>query len=771
MNRVQVIDAALKEADIELSSKGYTRFVTRLYYRAREIAPKARVPFSREYRAYSPSSWTLLTSTADLYKELLRLEIADLKSSGCLSLLSSSDESSADVPMLDSQAVDSIDKRDIDEPVPLPSLQVAENPALVKLEAAVQKAIEVLEHLKQGLENTDRAIWMKDTDWVAEITKTLEHAVPAKVVIGVVGSTGAGKSSVINAVVDEENVLATNCMRASTAVATEISYNHGDSKYAAEIEFITPDEWHKELQILFSDISDCQDEVACNNVRKDSEVAVALQRVLAVYPKYDRKSILLASVAELMRDKGVTEFLGTTTTIEENDPKIFSDALALYFDSKPTKEQLRRQRRRLAGSAKGGVAAQSPTPSPASPALGRGMRLWPLIRVVRVYLKAEALSTGATLVDLPGVFDSNPGRVQVAEDYMKKCSAHWVVAPINRAVDDKVAQDLLDKNLKVQLQMDCAFNGISFICTKTDDISISEVQATLDFEPPSSKKRDKREEELKAATNELADAHFKKAEAYEQLQKIKRRIAKLEATIDRSGAPAASLPSPSKTGQAPQATADISVGEKLAHYKEQMKEINSQYITHRDQTEPLQERLDELQLEIPRIETDILREYIEARNSYAKGEIREDFAAEIREPDQEEFEDISEMQAIDYSKLEKDLPVFCVSSRAYQKLRGRLCREPGIDGFTTLADTEIFHLQKHCISLTEKAREASAREFLTNANLLLQSIGIWSSAANPSQALPDEDIHEIKARFSNEASKLKHVNAPVPATYHLLTFS
>jgi hypothetical protein len=62
-----------------------------------------------------------------------------------------------------------------------------------------------------------------------------------RVIIGVVGSTGAGKSSVINALLDEECVVPTNCMRACTAVITEIQGNDSvdeASKYRAEVEFI-----------------------------------------------------------------------------------------------------------------------------------------------------------------------------------------------------------------------------------------------------------------------------------------------------------------------------------------------------------------------------------------------------------------------------------------------------------------------------------------------------------------------------------------------------
>ena len=81
---------------------------------------------------------------------------------------------------------------------------------------------------------------------------------------------------------------------------------------------------------------------------------------------------------------------------------------------------------------------------------------WPFVRVVRIYVKAKALSTGATLVDLPSIIDSNAQRAAVAQEYMQKCHAHWIVSPINRAIDERVARDLLSPNLRLQLHMDGA---------------------------------------------------------------------------------------------------------------------------------------------------------------------------------------------------------------------------------------------------------------------------------------------------------------------------
>jgi len=77
-----------------------------------------------------------------------------------------------------------------------------------------------------------------------------------------------------------------------------------------------------------------------------------------------------------------------------------------------------------------------------------------LIKLVSIKTKAEALSTGAVIVDLPGVHDSNAARAAVAEGYMKNCTGLWIVAPINRAVNDKAAKSLLGDTFKRQLKYD-----------------------------------------------------------------------------------------------------------------------------------------------------------------------------------------------------------------------------------------------------------------------------------------------------------------------------
>ncbi len=84
-----------------------------------------------------------------------------------------------------------------------------------------------------------------------------KHEVNTPTIIGVVGNTGAGKSSVINAMLDEVRLVPTNCMRACTAVVTQISWNDSnadDEKYRAAIEFISASEWEKDLRVLLTDL-------------------------------------------------------------------------------------------------------------------------------------------------------------------------------------------------------------------------------------------------------------------------------------------------------------------------------------------------------------------------------------------------------------------------------------------------------------------------------------------------------------------------------------
>lgn len=84
---------------------------------------------------------------------------------------------------------------------------------------------------------------------------------------------------------EEERLAPTNCMRACTAVVTEISYNYEEQPYNAQIEFITLADWRKELETFFSDLIDSDGKVSRECKNEDSDAGVAYAKIKAVYPQ------------------------------------------------------------------------------------------------------------------------------------------------------------------------------------------------------------------------------------------------------------------------------------------------------------------------------------------------------------------------------------------------------------------------------------------------------------------------------------------------------
>lgn len=419
----------------------------------------------------------------------------------------------------------------------------------------------------------------------------------------------------------------------------------------------------------------------------------------------------------------------------------------------------------------------------------RDMEFWPLIKVVRIHVKSPALQTGAVIVDLPGVHDANAARAAVAEGYMKQCTGLWIVAPINRAVDDKAAKSLLGESFKRQLKMDGGFSAVTFICSKTDDISIEEAERSLGLademksswvemeglvkEQRTSKKRVEELQDSKAVYGEVINDADDQIEAWESLKediesgetvyppkptkssskrkktaedtqsKKKRRIdvderSNDEAVDDASddsenkddGSPASSQ----ECSQATDPLTEADVTSKLQQLRATKKEARAQKQELIETIKTLKEAVNEAKKEEDKINDRMNAMCISGRNDYSKGAIQQDFAAGIKELDQElAAEDDEEnfnpdAEIRDYEAVAQSLPVFCVSSRAYQKLQGRLKKSPAVPGFTSIEETEIPQLQLHCGKLTEIGRSANCRSFINKLNQLLNSLFLWGSS-------------------------------------------
>ena len=220
-------------------------------------------------------------------------------------------------------------------PTHLQQLIKAVNPET--LEKGVQKGLNLLERVntKIGASGCRQA---ETTRFLTQIENLRKQVVRSRTIVGVVGNTGAGKSSVINAVLEEEKLLPTNCLRACTAVVTEVSWNDNDDpahKYRAEIEFIKEADWAKELKILFDDLLNDNGEVSRDaTTTSESEAGIAYAKLKAVYPKLTKEDMGEATIESLLRHSAVKNLFGTIKRIHQKNPEFFYQELQKYVDSK-----------------------------------------------------------------------------------------------------------------------------------------------------------------------------------------------------------------------------------------------------------------------------------------------------------------------------------------------------------------------------------------------------------------------------------------------------
>lgn len=384
----------------------------------------------------------------------------------------------------------------------------------------------------------------------------------------------------------------------------------------------------------------------------------------------------------------------------------------------------------------------------------------------------------------------------------------WIVAPITRAVDDKTAKTLLGDSFKRQLKYDGTYSAVSFICSKTDDISITEAAESLNLEAEISEswtqaedlrekkdslqKKIRRLKETKATYGDNLDECEAKYDTWDELQSqlsegktvyapadgSKKRKRGREPSGSRKNRVSdidddsfsdsdASDKENSQPGEDRRPLDEEAIEKMLASLKSERKRI-------REARKALDTEIASIGKEIQRMQTEreeLLAESkaicIKGRNEYSREAIRHDFAMGIKDLDQEnavEEDDTTfdpDQDIRDYDEVARSLPVFCISSRAYQKLSGRLRKDDfQSHGFASVDDTEVPKLQEHAKKLTEKGRASHCRRFLNNFLQLVNSMKLWAASDNSRSTLTDLEKRREEMHLTKLLNDLKKVCNP-----------
>ncbi|XP_004559409.2 nuclear GTPase SLIP-GC [Maylandia zebra] len=265
--------------------------------------------------------------------------------------------------------------------------------------------------------------------------------------VGVFGKTGAGKSSLINAIIEEKNLLPSGSINACTSVMIKVEAN-AHNKYEAEIEFITKEEWKDELWSFHQLLDNNENQ----EKEGDDDYRDAVEKLSALYGEEWKEK----SSENLMENK--------------------------YFKEIP--EFLQSRRKILRCESANELSAQFVKYTRSESKQGEGNEgkkwFWPLVKCVTVRVPNNPFLQHVTLVDLPGNGDCNKSRDQMWKGIVGECSTVWIVTEINRAASEKEAWEILE-SVSSLIGNGGECQQIHFICTKSDLLDDSDDLSSADI--------------------------------------------------------------------------------------------------------------------------------------------------------------------------------------------------------------------------------------------------------------------------------------------------
>ncbi|KAJ6259899.1 Recyclin-1 [Drechslerella dactyloides] len=329
----------------------------------------------------------------------------------------------------------------------LSRIQSHESPQILdrRLHRMLSSGERILEACDSQLQTmSEKGLLSKDNLGIRDIIRRARDIgssnLNGKTVVAFIGDSGVGKSTLLNALLDSEEMIPTSGVRAF-------------------IQYLDQEEFQRQAEILCYDIGEndqTTQTVLCANWQRFSLVgsSSALKRVhqtikarcgaesttspestaaaiaakdklKALFPTFKTYDIaaVRARIRQLYQQNQF--LLAGTQFIESNDEAEFAEQL-----------------RNLIANRAAGEEEENDS----------DIQLWPLIKVIRVQLDADVLNSDIVLVDLPGLRDHNTARAAAAEDYLAKADEIVIVSRLARVFTDETTTSLAKLGYARQLQ-------------------------------------------------------------------------------------------------------------------------------------------------------------------------------------------------------------------------------------------------------------------------------------------------------------------------------
>ncbi|CRK33747.1 hypothetical protein BN1708_006122 [Verticillium longisporum] len=275
-------------------------------------------------------------------------------------------------------------------------------------------------------------------NWAQEMREAESKRHSFELLVGVAGSTGAGKTSLLNALLGIHEFLPSSCEQAATAVVCQVSWNRdmrAGFEYRAEVDFHSYAEIEQQVGMLFQALS-CLEEIENRHdddedawIQDQAEARAVVDDVLSKAQAVwgtdlsleDFRGMTAESLMESNKD--VLRLLGTTKSLHDSDPEKLSRQVRPYLDS--TIHNHGKE--------------------------GKQFAAWPLVKQVRQFLRVDILKNGISLVDLPGLGDMVQSRAAVAQQFYEKLKGFGFV--LTKA-DDINIRGQLARSKEIQKQPD-----------------------------------------------------------------------------------------------------------------------------------------------------------------------------------------------------------------------------------------------------------------------------------------------------------------------------